>query len=73
MLLQIDHEVYAGADAMHQLAILSSRQGMLNKTQRAVFSWRWLAHCLYPLLRLVRRLALVVRGVPLIQDARVKY
>lgn len=73
MLLQIDHEIYVGADAMHRLATLSNRHGILNQMQRAVFFWPWLARLLYPLLRLVRRLALLVRGVPLIQDARVKY
>lgn len=73
MLLQIDQEVYVGADAMHRLATLSNRHRILNQMQRTIFSSRWLAHLLYPLLRWVRRLALLVRGVPLIQDARVKY
>ena len=73
MLLQIDQEVYVGADAMHRLATLSNRHGILNQLQRTIFSWRWLAHLLYPLLRWVRRLALLARGMPLIQDARVKH
>ena len=73
MLLQIDQEVYVGPDAMHRFATLSNGHGILNQMQRAVFSWRWLARLLYPLLRWVRRLALLVRGVPLIQAARVKY
>ena len=73
MLLQIDQEVYVGADAMHRLATLSNRHGILNQLQRIIFYWRWLARFLYPLLRWVRRLALLVRGVSLIQDARVKH
>jgi predicted DCC family thiol-disulfide oxidoreductase YuxK len=73
MLLQIGHEIYVGAGAMHRLATLSNTHGILNQMQRAVFFWPWLARMLYPLLRWVRRLALLVRGVPLIQDARVKH
>lgn len=73
MLLQIDQEIYVGADAMHRLATLSNRHRILNQMQRTIFSSRWLAHLLYPLLRWVRRLALLVRGVPLIQGARVKH
>jgi predicted DCC family thiol-disulfide oxidoreductase YuxK len=73
MLLQIDQEIYVGADAMHRLATLSNTHRILNQMQRTIFSSRWLAHLLYPLLRWVRRLALLVRGVPLIQGARVKH
>jgi predicted DCC family thiol-disulfide oxidoreductase YuxK len=69
MLVQIDGLVYAGAEAMHQLAIISNQHGMLNQMQRFVFSRKWLAHLLYPLLRLGRRLVLLVRRVPLIEDA----
>ncbi|CAM8644653.1 Protein of unknown function DUF393 [Oxalobacteraceae bacterium] len=66
MLLQMNGEVYAGAEAMHRLAILSTRGGLLNRLQRFVFARRWLAHALYPWLRVGRRLALYVRRVPLI-------
>ncbi len=69
MLIQLDDIVYVGADAMHQLAIISAQHGMLNQMQRFVFSRKWLAHLLYPLLRLGRRLVLVIRRVPLIEDA----
>jgi predicted DCC family thiol-disulfide oxidoreductase YuxK len=69
MLLQINGEVFVGAEAMHRLAILSTRDGMLNNLQRIVFAQRWLAHALYPWLRLGRRLALLLRRVPLIDQA----
>ena len=70
MLIQLDDIVYVGADAMHQLAIISNHHGLFNRMQRFVFSRRWLAHLLYPLLRLGRRLVLLVRRVPLIEDAQ---
>jgi hypothetical protein len=70
LLIQLDGMIHVGADAMHQLAIISNQHGMLNQMQRFVFSRKWLAHLLYPLLRLGRRLVLLVRRVPLIEDAQ---
>ncbi len=68
MLVQIDGLVYVGADAMHQLAIISNQHGLLNRMQRFVFSRKWLAHLLYPALRFGRRLVLLIRRVPLIEQ-----
>jgi predicted DCC family thiol-disulfide oxidoreductase YuxK len=70
MLVQIDGLIYVGADAMHQLAIISNQYGIFNRIQRFVFSRKWLAYLLYPLLRLGRRLVLLIRRVPLIEDAQ---
>lgn len=70
MLIQLDGLIYVGAEAMHLLAIISNQHGMLNQMQRFVFSRKWLAHLLYPLLRLGRRLVLLVRRVSLIEDAQ---
>jgi predicted DCC family thiol-disulfide oxidoreductase YuxK len=69
MLIQLDDMIHVGADAMHQLAIISNHHGLFNRMQRFVFSRKWLAHVLYPLLRLGRRLVLLIRRVPLIEDA----
>ena len=68
MLVQIDGLVYVGADAMHQLAIISNQHGLLNRMQRFVFSRKWLAQLLYPALRFGRRLVLLIRRVPLIEQ-----
>ena len=70
MLVWIDGLVYVGADAMHQLAILSNQYDLLNRMQRFVFSRKWLAHVLYPFLRFGRRLVLLIRRVPLIEHTR---
>ncbi len=69
MLVQVDGLIYVGAEAMHQLAIISNQHGILNRMQRFVFSRKWLAHLLYPLLRFGRRLVLLIRRVPLIEHA----
>ena len=69
MLVQIDGLIYVGAEAMNLLAFISNQHGMLNQMQRIVFSRKWLAHLLYPLLRFGRRLVLVIRRVPLIEHA----
>jgi predicted DCC family thiol-disulfide oxidoreductase YuxK len=70
MLVWIDGLVYVGADAMHQLAILSNQHDLLNRMQRFVFSRKWLAHMLYPFLRFGRRLVLLIWRVPLIEHTR---
>jgi predicted DCC family thiol-disulfide oxidoreductase YuxK len=69
MLVQIDGLIYVGAEAMNLLAFISNQHGMLNQMQRIVFSRKWLAHLLYPLLRFGRRLVLLIRRVPLIEHA----
>ena len=69
MLVQIDGLNYVGADAMHQLAIISNQYGIFNRMQRFVFSRKWLAYLLYPLLSSGRRLVLLIRRVPLIEHA----
>jgi len=70
MLIQLDDMIHVGADAMHQLAIISNHHGLFNRMQRFVFSRKWLAHMLYPLLRFGRRLVLIMRRTPLIEQAR---
>ena len=70
MLLQMNNVIYVGADAMHQLALVSTDAGVFNPLQRLVFSNKWLSRMLYPLLRLGRRVVLRVWGIPLIKDSR---
>lgn len=70
LLLQLDDAIYVGADAMHQLAIMSNDGGIFNRIQRFVFARRWLARAAYPLLRFGRRCVLLIRRVPLIEQSR---
>lgn len=72
LLLKTDHAVYLGAEAMYQLAKISTGEDMLNRTQRILCSRQWLSTLLYPVLRFLRRCVLVIRRVPLIEAARSK-
>jgi predicted DCC family thiol-disulfide oxidoreductase YuxK len=57
---------YHGADAVYALAGLSSASTAFNRLNRAILSHRASARLLYPLLKLGRRAALMLRGKPLI-------
>ncbi|MGY0503900.1 DCC1-like thiol-disulfide oxidoreductase family protein [Luteimonas sp. e5] len=62
MVLDLDGRLYAGADAMHMLAMLGSRSGLLNTIVARVFRVTWLAKLLYPVLRAGRALTLFAMG-----------
>ena len=62
--------VFYGAEAVHVLASLSSRSGLLNRLNAAVFRSRPIANFLYPVLKLGRRLTLRARGRALLADER---
>lgn len=64
MLVVLNKQVYAGADAMHVLASCSSGSDFFNRLHHAVFSSRRLAATLYPILKLGRRITLWVLRVP---------
>jgi len=68
LLLQLDGVIYVGADAMHQLAVISNRYGTFNRIQRIVFAKRWAARAVYPLLRFGRRFGTLVLRVPSIEN-----
>ncbi len=58
--------LYAGSDATHALASLSTPSGLYNRVQRVVLGNRTLSTLLYPALRFGRRMTLIVRGKGLI-------
>lgn len=62
MVLDLDGRRYAGADAMHTLAMLSGRSGLLNRLVASVFRFPWLAFLLYPMMRAGRMLTLFALG-----------
>lgn len=62
MVLIVGDEVYYGADAMHALALMSSRSGIFNRLNHWIFRSRALARLLYPLLRLCRNFLLKLMG-----------
>lgn len=62
MIVTLDNETYHGAEAIHVLALLSTPIGVFNRINRWVFSRRWLAKTLYPVLVGGRNLLLYLLG-----------
>jgi predicted DCC family thiol-disulfide oxidoreductase YuxK len=58
--------IYHGADAIHALALLSSRSSLLNRLNATILSNATSARLLYPWLKAGRRITLWARGRRLI-------
>ncbi|WP_417707124.1 DCC1-like thiol-disulfide oxidoreductase family protein [Rheinheimera aquimaris] len=68
-----DGNYYFGHDAMHRLALLSTKSGWFNRFNNWLFSIKPLAFFIYPLLRLGRNSTLLLMGrEPIQQDATKK-
>jgi predicted DCC family thiol-disulfide oxidoreductase YuxK len=70
MLVVTQNKIYAGPAAMHWLSLHTSGSGFFEVMQGFIFSRRWLANVLYPLLKLGRRVWLGLRGCGLIGKSR---
>ncbi len=66
MVVKYEGRLYHGADAMHFLALLTTRSSAFNWFMALVFGSRLLAHLLYPALRASRNLTLRLMGRRLI-------
>ena len=64
MVLKMNGRYYFGSDALHVLALLSGKHGVFSLVNRFLFSAPSVVRLVYPLLKLGRRLALRVKGVP---------
>lgn len=64
MALFIDGRAYFGADAIHAIALMSSRSGLFNRANRRVLGSRRLAAFVYPLLRTGRAMTLFLLRRP---------
>ncbi len=62
MVLKSGQETYYGADAIHALALMSSRSGFFNRLNYLMFSSKRLSRILYPALRSCRNLLLKILG-----------
>jgi predicted DCC family thiol-disulfide oxidoreductase YuxK len=62
LVLKLDDQFYYGADAIHALAVLSTRAGILNRLNYWLFRSARLSHLLYPVLRALRNLLLKLLG-----------
>ena len=62
MVAEVDGQFYGGQDAVHVLALLSSSSGLFNRLNTLLFSIRWVALLVYPLLRAGRNATLFLLG-----------
>ncbi len=62
MVLKVDNTIYYGSDAIHQLALLSSKTGLVNRLAHALFRHPRIAKFLYPVLAAGRNLLLKALG-----------
>lgn len=60
MVLKVGDQLYYGADAIHALALLSSRSGLLNRLNYWVFRSKTVSRVLYPVLRFARNVLLKI-------------
>ena len=62
MVLKLEGQLYYGSDAIHALALFSSRSGIFNRFNYWVFRSRQLSRIFYPILRFCRNVALKMLG-----------
>lgn len=62
------NQIFYGSEAIHILSTLSSKSGLFNRLNAAIFRSPTLANTVYPALKLGRRLTLKVRGRKLLRD-----
>ena len=62
MVLKMGNRLYYGADAIHALALISSRSGIFNRINYWVFKSETISLIFYPILRFFRNLLLKVLG-----------
>jgi predicted DCC family thiol-disulfide oxidoreductase YuxK len=62
MVLKMGDQLYYGTDAIHTLALISSRSGVFNRFNYLLFSSKTVSSWLYPLLRWLRNMLLKILG-----------
>lgn len=62
MVLKMGEGLYFGSDAIHALALISSRSGIFNRMNYWIFKSKTLAAILYPISRSCRNLLLKLLG-----------
>lgn len=72
MVVKMGGRLYYGSDAIHLLALLSSRSDLFNKLTYYVFRSRTLSRMLYPVLRACCGVLLRVMGKTKINNLRIK-
>lgn len=62
MVLKMGEELYYGSDAIHALALISSRSGIFNRINYWAFKSKTISKWIYPILKFFRNLLLKILG-----------
>jgi predicted DCC family thiol-disulfide oxidoreductase YuxK len=62
MVLKVDEELYYGSEAIHKLATLSTKKGLVNRIGHVLFRRPKVARALYPVLAACRSVLLKILG-----------
>ena len=62
MVLKMENQLYYGSDAIHALALISSRSGLFNRFNYWIFKSESVSSWLYPVFRFFRNLLLKILG-----------
>lgn len=68
MVLVIGETVYQGSEALHRLALMSSRSGIMNRWHYWLFRSRWRSRRLYPIFKGIRNSILWMLRIPRIEN-----
>ncbi|MQA67108.1 MAG: DUF393 domain-containing protein [Alphaproteobacteria bacterium] len=72
MVVKVGNQLYYGSEAIHVLALLSSRSDLFNKLTHYIFRSSRLSRILYPFLRKCRNLLLRAMGKTKINNLEIK-
>jgi predicted DCC family thiol-disulfide oxidoreductase YuxK len=72
VVLKMGDQLYYGSDAIHTLALIGSRSGILNRINYWVFRSKTMSSILYPFLRFLRNLLLKILGKSKINNLEIK-
>ncbi|MFT5420334.1 MAG: putative DCC family thiol-disulfide oxidoreductase YuxK [Candidatus Endobugula sp.] len=71
MVLKMEDKIYYGADAIHALALISSRSGVFNQINYWLFKSKTLSSVFYPALKFCRNMLLQALGKTKINNLNV--
>jgi predicted DCC family thiol-disulfide oxidoreductase YuxK len=72
VVLKMGDQLYYGSDAIHTLALIGSRSGVLNRINYWVFKSKTMSSILYPFLRFLRNFLLKILGKSKINNLEIK-
>ncbi len=72
MVLKMGETIYYGSDAIHALALISCRSGIINRLNYWIIKSKGLSKVLYPVLRFLRNILLKLLGLSKINNLNIQ-